>query len=166
MRAPRYLPRHPRALEALRAVREGLDLAAVLGDDTPRVLGSLTRGCRPPAVRRDESGLRLTTRGRELLALAGLPLLRERGRTWVTWPLGATTRALLTLLSEAPRTTEEVAAAGVSVATLGAVARSRLVERVNGKWTLSERGVETLRAGVCVSLRKRRVTTVVIGGAG
>lgn len=156
MRAPPYLPRHPRAIEALRAVREGLDLASVLGDDLAHVLGSLTRGCRPPAVRRDDAGLRLTTRGRELLALAGLPLQREWRGFRVVHALAPRTLAVLRGLP--------AVAEGTRPQALGWLRRCGLIVQADGAWTLTARGVEACEAGVTVRYAPRRVRTFSIGG--
>ena len=158
MRAPAYLPRHPRALEALQAVRDGVALDG-LGDDLRAVIDSLTRGCRPPAIRRGPDGVRLTTRGRELLALGSIAMLRQ-WRTFVrVRVIGSRTMATLARLLDGPLTTEQ----------LGGPPSGRLIQALyvsrteDDRWTLTPRGAEVARTGVSVT-RETRIRTVRIGG--
>jgi hypothetical protein len=139
-------------------VRDGVALDG-LGDDLRAVVDSLTRGCRPPAIRRGPDGVRLTTRGRELLALGSIAMQRQWHAFERVRVVGARTVAALALVAEAPRTTADLG--------LGLVLRLRraayLDRTADGRWTLTPRGAEVARTGVSVT-RETRIRTVRIGG--
>lgn len=139
----RRLARHPQALAVLRAVRDGRPIASV--PDSAAALASLT--CGAWALRLDGDTYRLTMRGRELLALAGV-VVRRPVRFVRVRVVGASIRSLLELLVEGMAAWSWLSRHGVEKRVLARAAQGRLVERYEGCWRLTERGRRAAATGV------------------
>ena len=152
---PRRAPRHPSALAVLRAVRDGQPLDGI--EDAAGAVASLTHGVNALLAEGD-GRYRLTIRGRELLAMAGVPIVRHYRRVRVR-TVSTPTRALLQILEDGPAAwsfLQHYTTRGV----LAQAAQRGLVERVaDGLWALTERGREAARTG-CVTTIEREARVV------
>lgn len=157
------LPRHPEAIACLRLVREGATEATILAtmQDGAGAVRSLTYGT--AGLRRTPEGLRLTTRGREALALDGVRVVRVH-RVRRTVPLRSTTLAVLAALAVGPLTTEGLVSQGVRPRTVARLAQVQLVERTPDGWQLTPTGRGAAATGCVYRIDRVRVERVV-GGA-
>lgn len=166
------VPRHPLALDVLRAVRAGCSSAeavvAHVGGDARAALRSVVHGSYGLYRHRDGQ-LALSTKGRELLALEGLPVV---GRTcrWVERVRCAPsppTLQLLHAIAPGPRGWPALALAGFDARAVGRVVRQGYVESTADGYSLTARGREVVATGSWTRMVERvRARRRVVGRTG